>query len=166
MTAIGASPQLPIPQATLAIGIDVGISRLAKMSDGTFIEPQSSFKRHEVRLRRYQRRMSRKVKFSSNWRKAKAKVTKCHSDIANARKDYLHKTTTAIARANALVCIEDLQVRNMFKSASGTQEQKDTNVAAKSGLNKAILDQGWFECSQLNKERKCNLLQCLEVVFN
>ena len=137
--------QDPIPQATLAIGIDVGISRLATMSDGTFIEPLSSFKRHEVRLRRYQRRMSRKVKFSSNWRKAKAKVTKCHSDIANARKDYLHKTTTAIAKANALVCIEDLQVRNMSKSASGTLGQKGTNVAAKSGLNKAILDQGWFE---------------------
>ena len=135
----------PLPKASTSVGIDLGITRFATMSDGTFIEPLSSFKRHEVRLRRYQRRMSRKVKFSSNWRKAKAKVTKCHSDIANARKDYLHKTTTAIAKANALVCIEDLQVRNMSKSASGTQEQKGKNVAAKSGLNKAILDQGWFE---------------------
>ena len=135
----------PLPQASTSVGIDMGITRFATLSDGTFIEPLSSFKRHEVRLRRYQRRMSRKVKFSSNWRKAKAKVTKCHSDIANARKDYLHKTTTAIAKANALVCIEDLQVRNMSKSASGTLEQKGKNVAAKSGLNKAILDQGWFE---------------------
>ena len=135
----------PLPQASTSVGIDMGITRFATLSDGTFIEPLSSFKRHEVRLRRYQRRMSRKVKFSSNWRKAKAKVTKCHSDIANARKDYLHKITTAIATANALVCIEDLQVRNMSKSASGTLEQKGKNVAAKSGLNKAILDQGWFE---------------------
>ena len=135
----------PLPQASTSVGIDMGITRFATLSDGTFIEPLSSFKRQEIRLRRYQRRMSRKVKFSSNWRKAKAKVTKCHSDIANARKDYLHKTTTAIAKANALVCIEDLQVRNMSKSASGTLGQKGTNVAAKSGLNKAILDQGWFE---------------------
>lgn len=135
----------PLPQASTSVGIDMGITRFATLSDGTFIEPLSSFKRQEIRLRRYQRRMSRKVKFSSNWRKAKTKVTKCHRDIANARKDYLHKTSTAIAKANALVCIEDLQVGNMSKSASKTLEQKGKNVAAKSGLNKAILDQGWFE---------------------
>ena len=135
----------PLPQASTSVGIDMGITRFATLSDGTFIEPLSSFKRQEIRLRRYQRRMSRKVKFSSNWRKAKAKVTKCHRDIANARKDYLHKTSTTIAKANALVCIEDLQVGNMSKSASKTVAQKGKNVAAKSGLNKAILDQGWFE---------------------
>ena len=44
-----------------------------------------------------------------------------------------------------MVCIEDLQVRNMSKSAAGTTEQPGRNVRAKSGLNKAILDQGWFE---------------------
>lgn len=135
----------PITSATSATGIDVGITRFATFSDGTYIEPLSSFKRHEARLRRYQRRMSRKIKFSSNWRKAKAKVTKCHNDIANARKDFLHKTTSAIAKTNALVCIEGLQIRNMSKSASGTQEQNGTNISAKSGLNKGILDQGWFE---------------------
>jgi len=137
--------QDPIPQATTAIGIDMGITRFATMSDGAFIAPLSSFKRHEARLRRYQRRMSRKVKFSSNWKKAKAKVTQCHSDIANARRDYLHKTTTAIAKAHALVCIEDLMVKNMSASASGTQDAPGKKVAAKRGLNKSILDQGWFE---------------------
>ena len=134
-----------VSTATASIGIDVGIVRFATMSDGIYVEPLSSFKRHEARLRRYQRRMSRKVKFSSNWHKAKAKVTRCHSDIANARKDFLHKITSAVAKANALVCIEDLQIRNMSKSASGTQEQRGTNVSAKSGLNKSILDQGWLE---------------------
>nr|WP_239685069.1 transposase [Ventosimonas gracilis] len=44
-----------------------------------------------------------------------------------------------------MVCIEDLQVRNMSKSAAGTSEAPGRNVKAKSGLNKAILDQGWFE---------------------
>jgi putative transposase len=89
--------------------------------------------------------MSRKTKFSSNWKKAKAKVTKLHQKIGNIRRDYLHKTTTTISQNHAMVCIEDLQVRNMSKSAAGSAEAPGRNVKAKSGLNKSILDQGWFE---------------------
>ena len=59
----------PVPHATSAIGIDVGIARFATMSDGTFVAPLNSFKKHEARLRRCQRAMSRKVKFSNNWKK-------------------------------------------------------------------------------------------------
>ena len=98
----------PLPTSTTAIGIDVGIARFATMSDGNFIAPLNSFKKHQKRLAKYQRRMSRKVKFSSNWKKAKARVQKVHSDIANARKDYLHKTSATISQNHALVCIEDL----------------------------------------------------------
>jgi len=86
-----------------------------------------------------------KVKFSSNWKKEKAKVQKVHTAIANARKDFLHKTTTAISQNHALVCIEDLQVRNMSKSSKGTVEQPGKKVSQKSGLNRSILDQGWGE---------------------
>ena len=87
--------------------------------------------------------MSRKVKFSNNWKKAKIKVQKIHIDIANARKDFLHKTTTTISKNHALVCVEDLQVSNMSKSATGTSEQPGKKVRQKSGLNRSILDQGW-----------------------
>ena len=135
----------PVPEATSAIGIDVGIARFATFSDGSFMTPLNSFKKHEQRLARYQRAMSRKVKFSNNWKKAKAKVQKIHTRIGNARRDYLHKATTTISQNHAMVCIEDLQVRNMSKSAAGNTEQPGKNVRAKSGLNKAILDQGWFE---------------------
>jgi putative transposase len=135
----------PLPTATSAIGIDVGIARFATMSDESYIAPLNSFKKHQQRLARYQRRMSRKVKFSSNWKKAKAKVQKIHTDIANARKDFLHKTTTTISQNHALVCIEDSQVRNMSRSSKGTSEQHGKKVAQKSGLNRSILDQGWGE---------------------
>ena len=131
--------------ATSAIGIDVGIARFATMSDAESIAPLNSFKKHQQRLSRYQRRMSRKVKFSSNWKKEKAKVQKIHTDIANARKDFLHKTTTVISKNHALVCIEDLQVRNMSKSSKGNREQHGKRVRQKTGLNRAILDQGWGE---------------------
>ena len=135
----------PVPQATSAIGIDLGIARFATLSDGSFLAPLNSFKRHEARLRRAQRAMSRKVKFSNNWKKAKARIQRIHAGIGNARRDYLHKATTTISQNHAMVCIEDLQVRNMSRSAAGSPDAPGKNVRAKSGLNKAILDQGWFE---------------------
>jgi len=135
----------PLPKATSAIGIDVGIARFATFSDGSYLAPLNSFKWHETALRKAQQSLSRKEKFSSNWRKAKRKVQRLHARIGNTRHDYLHKATTAISQNHAMVCIEDLQVRNMSKSAAGTSEAPGRNVRTKSGLNKAILDQGWFE---------------------
>jgi putative transposase len=134
----------PIPQGG-AVGLDLGIVRFATLSDGTFYAPLNSFKRHETALRKAQRAMSRKVKFSHNWKKAKARVQRIHSRIGHARRDFLHKTSTTISQNHAMVCIEDLQVRHLSKSAAGTTEQPGKNVRAKSGLNKSILDQGWFE---------------------
>ncbi|MCL4508891.1 MAG: transposase [Chloroflexi bacterium] len=134
----------PIPQGG-AVGIDMGIARFATLSDGMFYAPLNSFKRHEGALRKAQQAMSRKVKFSNNWKKAKARVQKIHSRIGDTRRDYLHKCSTAISQNHAMVCIEDLQVRNMSKSAVGTLEQPGKQVRAKSGLNQSILDQGWFE---------------------
>jgi putative transposase len=135
----------PVPQATGAIGIDVGIARFATMSDGRYLAPSNSFRKHEARLRRGQRAVSRKVKFSKNWRKARAHVQRLHARIGNVRRDYLHKATSMICKNHAIVCIEDLKVRNMSRSAAGSLESPGRNVRAKSGLNKSILDQGWFE---------------------
>ncbi len=134
----------PTPQGT-AVGIDLGIARFATLSDGTFYAPLNSFRRHEKALRKAQQALSRKVKFSKNWNKAKARIQKIHFRIANVRRDFLHKTSTAISKNHAMVCIEDLHIRNMSRSAAGTAEAPGKNVRAKSALNKSILDQGWFE---------------------
>lgn len=134
----------PIPNGG-AVGVDMGIARFATLSDSTYYAPLNSFKRHETALRKAQQAMSSKVKFSSNWKKAKARVQKIHTRIGNARRDYLHKVTTTISKNHAMVCVEDLQVRNLSRSAAGTAEQPGRQVRAKSGLNKSILDQGWFE---------------------
>jgi putative transposase len=134
-----------LPTSTTAIGIDVGIARFATMSNGSYSAPLNSFKTHQQRLARYQRSLSRKKKFSNNWKKAKTKVQKIHTAIANARKDFLHKTSTTISKNHALVCIEDLQVKNMSQSAKGNRERHGNRVKQKSGLNRAILDQGWGE---------------------
>ncbi|CAL1238813.1 RNA-guided endonuclease InsQ/TnpB family protein [Candidatus Methylocalor cossyra] len=134
----------PIPKGG-AVGIDMGIARFVTLSDGTFYAPLNSFKRHEKALRKAHQALSRKVKFSNNWRKAKARIQRIHARIGNARRDFLHKISTTISQNHAVVCIEDLQVRNMSKSAAGSAEAPGKNVRAKSGLNKSILDQGWFE---------------------
>jgi putative transposase len=135
----------PIPEATSAVGIDMGIARFATLSDGAFLAPLNSFRRHEQRLARYQRAMSRKQKFSNNWKKAKVRVQELHARIGNLRRDYLHKATTPMSKNHALVIVEDLKIRHMSKSAAGTIDAPGRNVSAKSGRNKAILDQGWFE---------------------
>jgi putative transposase len=82
------------------------------LSDESSVEPLNSFKKHQQRLAKYQRRKSRKVKFSSSWKKAKARIQKIQTGIANARREFLHKFTTTISKNRAIVAIEDLQVRN------------------------------------------------------
>ncbi len=92
-----------------------------------------------------QRQLSRKVKFSASWQKQKKKIQRLHSHIANIRREYLHKVTSEISKNHAMIVIEDLKVSNMSKSAKGTAERPGRNVRAKSGLNRSILDQGWYE---------------------
>jgi putative transposase len=133
----------PIHSSTSEIGIDVGITRFATFSDGKYIEPINAFKSHRDRLAKAQRLLSRKVKFSSNWKKQKKIVGRIHSKISNVRKDFLHKLSTTISDSQAIVFVEDLKVSNMSRSASGTVENPGKNVKAKSGLNRSILDQGW-----------------------
>ena len=63
----------------------------------------------------------------------------------NIRRYFINKVTTAISKSHAVAVIEDLKVRDMTASAAGTAENPGRNVRAKSGLNKSILDQGWYE---------------------
>jgi putative transposase len=136
------APQHP---ASTSVGVDLGIAQFATLSDGTVFAAANSLKENSKRLRAYQRIMSRKTKFSHNWKKAQKKVSRLHCRIANSRQDHLHQTSHIISKNHAMVCIEDLQVKNMSRSAAGTKAKPGKNVSAKRGLNKAILDQGWGE---------------------
>ena len=127
------------------IGIDAGIKCFAAFSDRTLVEGVNSFRKHEDALSREQRKLSRKRRGSENWKKQKRKISKLHHTIANVRSDFLHKLSTDISKNHAKVYVEGLQVRNMSASAKGTIEEPGRSVKAKSGLNKSILDQGWFE---------------------
>ncbi|AIC11700.1 RNA-guided endonuclease InsQ/TnpB family protein [Xylella fastidiosa] len=135
----------PIHPSSSMVGMDAGVAQLATLSDGTIYLPVNSFKSSQKKLARLQRQSSRKVKFSHNWQKQRRKIQQLHSRIANIRKDYLHKVTTAISKNHAMIVIEDLKVSRMSRSARGTVSQPGRNVLAKSGMNRSILDQGWHE---------------------
>ena len=137
----------PVHPSTSVVGIDLGIVRFATIYDGKeemVIGPRNSLRQREARLKGDQRALARK-KFSRNWKKARARIQRTHTRIAHARRDFLHQTSTTISQNHAIVCMEDLPVRNMSRSAAGTREAPGRNVAAKAGLNKSILDQGWAE---------------------
>jgi putative transposase len=127
------------------VGIDMGVARFATLSDGTAVAPLNSFQKHQRALRKAQQSLSRKVKRSNNWKKQKRNIAKLHARIADVRNDYLHKSSTAISKNHAVVVLEDLAVKNMSASAKGTVENPGRNVRQKSGLNRSILDQGWYE---------------------
>jgi putative transposase len=77
--------------------------------------------------------------------KAKAKISRVHSKIANRRMDFVHKASQDISKNHAVVFVEDLLVRKLSASARGTREKPGKGVARKSGLNRSILDASPFE---------------------
>ena len=127
------------------IGIDMGIVRFATLSDGRYFEPINAFHSLKGKLAKLQRQLKRKTKGSNNWKKLVAKIGKLHKRIANIRKNFLHQISNTISKNHATVYVEDLQVKNMSKSAKGTIENPGKMVKQKAGLNRAILDQAWYE---------------------
>ncbi|MRR38212.1 transposase, partial [bacterium] len=132
----------PLHPSESLVGGDRGVKRFLSLSDGSFYEPLNAFRKMEQRLAREQRKLSRKASKSRNWYRQKAKVTRLHIRIVDARKDYLHKVSSEVSKNHAVVVLEDLQVASMSRSAKGSAEAPGRNIRQKPGLNKAILDQG------------------------
>ena len=127
------------------LGIDLGLAAFAATSQGDLVPPLAALARQQVRLRRYQRSVSRKKKGSSNRRRAVSRLGALHRRIAHQRADWLHKLTTGLADRHAVVALEDLRIKNMSASARGTAAQPGKNVSQKAGLNRGILDAAWGE---------------------
>lgn len=142
---VSESPSSVMP----AIGIDRGVKIFAALSNGTNYVAPAYFKSIENRLANANRKLARQVKGSAHWQKTKERVSRLSRSAANARRDFLHKTSTTIAKSHGLVAIEKMQINNMSRSARGTIEDPGRNVKSKSGLNRAILDQGWGMFSTL-----------------
>ncbi|CAO3363263.1 RNA-guided endonuclease InsQ/TnpB family protein [Azospirillum melinis] len=133
----------PVPSALPPVGIDLGVAVFAALSDGTSIAPVNHGKTALKALRKAQRALARKARVSANRRKAVRRVAKLQKRVADARKDFLHKHSTIIAKNHGVVVVEGLSVRAMSASAQGTAAEPGRRVRQKAGLNRAILDQGW-----------------------
>lgn len=106
----------PLEKTGCSIGIDLGIKEFCITSDGEMITNPKYLKKSLDKLAKLQRELSRKSKGGSNRNKARIKVSRLQEHIANQRKDFLQKLSTKIIRDNDVVCIEDLQVKNMIKN--------------------------------------------------
>ncbi|WP_036406666.1 RNA-guided endonuclease InsQ/TnpB family protein, partial [Microbispora rosea] len=98
----------PLAKVTPKIGIDLGLTHFAVLSDGRKVDNPRFLRRAERRLRKAQQELSRKEKGSANRHKARAKVAKAHAGVADARRDWAHKLSTALIRDNQAVYVEDL----------------------------------------------------------
>lgn len=98
------------------IGIDLGIKSFAVTSSGETIPNPKYLQKSINKLARLQRELSRKTRGGSNWNKARIKLARMQEHIANQRMDFLQKLSTNLIRANDVICIEDLQVKNMIRN--------------------------------------------------
>jgi len=113
-----------------AIGIDLGVESFLATSNGDKIKSINIFRKSQNKLAKCQRRLAKKQKGSSGYKRARLKVAKVHTKIADVRKDFLHKLSAKLINENQVICLEDLAVSNMVKNRK---------------LSKVISDQGWSE---------------------
>lgn len=116
-----------LPATDSVVGIDLGLTHFAILSDGTKVESPRFLRRAEKRLKRAQRNLSRKAKGSSNRAKARIKVARAHARTADARREFHHRLSTELIRENQAVAVEDLAVKGL----------------ARTRLAKSVHDAGW-----------------------
>jgi putative transposase len=110
------SPAAPLPSTGSSIGVDVGLTEFAVLSDGTRI-PAGRFRRREQRrVRRLQRGLMRKPPGSHRRRRAQLRLAKAHQQVVNRRRDFLHQLTTELIREHDIIAIEDLCVRGLART--------------------------------------------------
>ncbi|MFZ3500468.1 RNA-guided endonuclease InsQ/TnpB family protein [Streptomyces sp. 5.8] len=116
-----------LPKVSGQVGIDLGLTHFAILSDGTKIESPRFLRRAEKKLKREQRRLSRKAKGSNNRAKARTKVARAHAQVADARREFHHQLSTRIIRENQAVAVENLAVKGL----------------ARTRMAKSLHDAGW-----------------------
>lgn len=126
-----------LPERVTEVGIDLGLVTFAVCSDGKTIASPRFLRRAERKLRKAQRSLSRKQKGSNNRGKARIKVARAHAEVADMRRDFAHKHSTAIIRENQAVYVEDLCVKGLGRTR----------------LAKSVHDAGWSMFTRMLQEK-------------
>jgi putative transposase len=110
------------------VGVDVGLHRLATLSDGRRYENQRPLAHQLQKLRRLNKELARRTKGGKNWLKTKDKLGRLHYEIACIRLDWLHKLTTQIAKTSGIVAVEDLHVKGLLRNRCLSRSFSDASV--------------------------------------
>jgi putative transposase len=129
--SVETSQRPPQCENQASVGVDLGVKNLATLSNGEIIPSNKSLKIHLKKLKRLQRKVSRRQKGSKNRDKAKKAVAQLHYKIANSRNDTIHKLTTHLSNSFQKIVIEDLDVSQMLGHKK---------------LSRQIMNGGWYEC--------------------
>src|SRR5712692_2012526 len=106
----------PLPACDLSVGIDVGLTTFAVLSDGREIANERHFRRAERRLRRAQRKLARRKQRSRRRLKARQQVARVHGRVANQRRDFHHKVAHTLVQECGLIAVEDLNIKGLAGS--------------------------------------------------
>ncbi|MGL4569030.1 MAG: RNA-guided endonuclease InsQ/TnpB family protein [Fusobacteriaceae bacterium] len=117
-----------VPSNDNIVGLDFSMSELFVSSDNQRADYPRFFRKLEMKLAKAQRELSRKIKFSKNWNKAKLKVAQIHQHIKNSRKDFLHKLSKELVEKYNAICLEDLNMQGMSQALK---------------FGKSVSDNGW-----------------------
>ncbi|MGW1060985.1 RNA-guided endonuclease InsQ/TnpB family protein [Micromonospora rubida] len=116
-----------LPPVASEVGIDLGLTHFAVMSDGTKIATPRFLRRAARKLKRLQQDLSRKAKGSNNRKRAVVRVARAHARVADTRRDWQHKLSTTLIRDNQAVYVEDVCVTGLGRTK----------------LAKSVHDAGW-----------------------
>lgn len=160
----------PYEKTNKSVGIDLGIKDFVITSDGMKYKNNRYTKKYQRKLKHAQQHLSRKEKGSCQYERQRLKVAKIYEKIANCRVDNLHKISTKLVRQYDIICVEDLNVKEMVKNHKFAKYIADISwgtfiqfLSYKCELNDKMLvkigrcypsSQSCSECGYVNKEVK------------
>ncbi len=140
------APEITEPDPDNSVGIDMGSRFFATLSDGTQLE---SFNKHldgiDRRISLLHKKLDRSLPGSSNRAKLVKKLALMYKRKSDIKRDRMHKYSTKIVREHNVIVAEDLQIKNITKSAKGTVHKPGKNIKVKSTLNRMNLNESWGE---------------------
>jgi putative transposase len=136
-------PAIPAPGNGEVVGVDRGVTVSAALSTGELLTVAGLRPAERRRLRLLERRVARQRKGSRRRERTRLAVARLRAREADRRRDWTEQLSTDLARRFDLVCLEDLDVRALTRTARGTVERPGRGVRQKAGLNRGILSSGW-----------------------